>query len=126
MESIKEKINKNKSRMILTEAKLRNMEKNALIAHSLSIQNNLLENYEENTFLQSKVARIILEIAERFDADGIDDLTLPKKVNLMYIVMNAKAVVKLIKAIIEIIKEKKTTPIIIPATITTETIVNNQ
>jgi hypothetical protein len=40
--------------------------------------------------------------------------------------MNAKAVVKLIKAIIEIIKEKKTTPIIIPATITTETIVNNQ
>jgi hypothetical protein len=122
MDSVRDKINKSKTKMILTEAKLRNMEKNALISHSISLQNNLLDNYEENTFLQSKIARIVLEISERFDADGIDDITLPKKVNLMFIVMNAKAVVKLFKAIIDIIKEKKAQPISI---LTEEKVLNN-
>lgn len=93
--------------MLLNNSKLRNMEKNSLISHVNVIQQQLVESYEENTFLQSKFARITLAIAERFDADGIDDLTLPKKVNFMYILTNAKGVVKLIKEIITIIKEKK-------------------
>ncbi len=93
--------------MLLNNSKLRNMEKNSLISHVNLIQQQLVDSYEENTFLQSKFARITLAISERFDADGIDDLTLPKKVTIMYILTNAKGIVKLFKEVIAIIKEKK-------------------
>ena len=83
------------------------MEKNSLISHVNLIQQQLVDSYEENTFLQSKFARITLAISERFDADGIDDLTLPKKVTVMYILTNAKGIVKLFKEVIAIIREKK-------------------
>ena len=102
--------------MFKSQKALTNMQKQDLLNYTANLQDRLFKSYEENTFLQSKVARIILAIAERFDADGVDDLTLPKKINFFYIITNASAVGKLLKEIIEIIKEKvpETPPAVLP------------
>lgn len=78
------------------------------------LKNVLSTSVESQQKLQistQKIKLIAEEIAERFDADGIDDINLPKKINFMFIFTNISAVIKLIRKIVDIIKQ----PVEIPA-----------
>lgn len=62
--------------------------------------------FEENKKLQCKITRIAEEIAVRFDADGIDDIRIPKKVSIWWVILNLASVAKLVSDIINVIKHE--------------------
>lgn len=71
-----------------------------------------VESQQKLAVSTQKIKLIAEAIAERFDGDGIDDINLPKKINVWTIVTNAGSIVKLIRSIIEIIKTEVKIPII--------------
>jgi len=60
---------------------------------------------EQNSELQCKVVKITYSILERFDADGVDDINIPKKVNIWWALRNLSGVTKLIREIATTVKE---------------------
>ena len=84
---------------------------------SLATKVNKMENetlklaaiQAETSDLRSKIVRIGEAITERFDADGIDDISLPSGKNIItlvwWAVTNASSLLKLIREVISIVKE---------------------
>lgn len=64
------------------------------------------EQQEINERLECQVTLISQRITEAFDADGIDDIRIPNKVSIWWVVLNIASVGKLISDIINIIKTK--------------------
>lgn len=62
------------------------------------------QDFEENVKLRCKVNLISSRIVEAFDADGIDDIRIPKKVSIWWVILNIASVGKLISDIINIVK----------------------
>lgn len=63
-------------------------------------------DFEENVKLRCKVEKISSRIVEAFDADGIDDIRIPKKVSIWWVILNIASVGKLISDVINIVKNE--------------------
>ena len=75
---------------------------NKLIA--MSVKDIKVKQPIEVEELQCKVAKITAALSERLDADGIDDINLPKKITWLWVLANVGSVSKMIKEIIAILK----------------------
>lgn len=61
---------------------------------------------DENPVLACKIDLIAKRVSEAFDADGIDDIRVPNKVSIWWVVLNIASVGKLISDIINIVKNE--------------------
>lgn len=104
--------------------RIKTLTKSDLLKETLSLATkvNKMENetqkitavQAEANDLRSKIVRIGQAITERFDADGIDDITLPSGNNIITLlwwgITNASSLLKLIREVISIVKESDATP----------------
>lgn len=58
------------------------------------------------THTLSKIEKITALLIERFDKDGIDDISFPKKITFFSIFTNIPAIVKLLREVFTILKEE--------------------
>lgn len=58
------------------------------------------------THTLSKIEKITQLLIERFDKDGTDDLSFPKKITFFSVIANVPALVKLLRQIFETLKEQ--------------------
>lgn len=65
----------------------------------------LIEEQNRARELECKINKASLIIAERFDADGIDDITLPDKVSVWWVIGNLGAVAKMVSEFIQLFKQ---------------------
>lgn len=63
------------------------------------------DDFQENVNLRCKIDKIASRISEAFDADGIDDIRVPKQVSFWWVILNIAAVGKLISDVIKLVKQ---------------------
>lgn len=62
---------------------------------------------EERDAAQTKIIEIARAVEEAFDADGVDDISIPNKFSIWWVISNANSIFKLLKKIIEVLKRKE-------------------
>lgn len=75
-------------------------DKSRVVETMMRLESTVESQAVEISDLTCRISKSVAIIAERFDGDGIDDINLPKKIDVMWVLFNLSAAVKMIRAVV--------------------------